>query len=128
MNRPLRFRQVAVLVAILGLALSPGIWSGAVHGPFAQVATDPKLAPFVPTPQSVVEMMLTMAEVKKGDTVYDALKSGVADPLVANLESSGIAIAGSAVYMAGLRGARLWQIPINGEQAGQPRASPGGRG
>ena len=71
MNRPLRFRQVAVLVATLGLALSPGVWSGAVHGPFAQVATDPKLAPFVPTPQSVVEMMLTMAEVTKNDVVYD---------------------------------------------------------
>lgn len=65
MNGPLRFRQVAVLVATLGLALSPGVWS------FAQVATDPKLAPFVPTPQSVVEMMLTMAEVTKNDVVYD---------------------------------------------------------
>ena len=71
MNGPLRFRQVAVLVATLGLAVSPGVWSGAVHGPFAQVATDPKLAPFVPTPQSVVEMMLTMAEVTKNDVVYD---------------------------------------------------------
>ncbi len=71
MNGPLRFRQVAVLVATLGLAVSSGVWSGAVHGPFAQVATDPKLAPFVPTPQSVVEMMLTMAEVTKNDVVYD---------------------------------------------------------
>ena len=71
MNGPLRFRQVAVLVATLGLALSPGVWSGAVHGPFAQVATDPKLAPFVPTPQSVVEMMLTMAGISKDDIVYD---------------------------------------------------------
>jgi len=71
MNGPLRFRQVAVLFATLGLAVSPGVWSGAVHGPFAQVATDPKLAPFVPTPQSVVEMMLTMAEITKDDIVYD---------------------------------------------------------
>ena len=71
MNGPLRFRRVAVLVATLGLALSPGVWSGAVHGPFAQVATDPKLAPFVPTPQSVVEMMLTMAGISKDDIVYD---------------------------------------------------------
>ena len=71
MNGPLRFRQVAVLVATLGLAVSPGVWPGAVHGPFAQVATDPKLAPFVPTPQSVVEMMLTMAEITKDDIVYD---------------------------------------------------------
>jgi aldose sugar dehydrogenase len=35
---------------------------------------------------------------------------------------SGIAIAGNAVYMAGLRGQRLWQIPIPGGVAGTPRA------
>ena len=35
---------------------------------------------------------------KKGDTVYDALKSGVAEPLVANLESSGIAIADASIW------------------------------
>jgi aldose sugar dehydrogenase len=34
---------------------------------------------------------------------------------------SGIAIARGAVWMAGLRGARLWRIPINGERAGRPR-------
>jgi glucose/arabinose dehydrogenase len=33
---------------------------------------------------------------------------------------SGIAIAGNAVYMAGLRGTRLWQIPIPGGRAGGP--------
>ncbi len=35
---------------------------------------------------------------------------------------SGIAVAGNAVYMAGLRGARLWQIPIPGGKAGTPKA------
>jgi len=35
---------------------------------------------------------------------------------------SGIAIAGNSVYMAGLRGARLWQIPIPGGEAGEPKA------
>ena len=35
---------------------------------------------------------------------------------------SGIAVAGNAVYMAGLRGARLWQIPIPGGKAGDPEA------
>jgi glucose/arabinose dehydrogenase len=35
---------------------------------------------------------------------------------------SGIAVAGNAVYMAALRGARLWQIPLDGEKAGRPRA------
>lgn len=35
---------------------------------------------------------------KKGDTVYDALKSGVAEPIIANLESSGIAIADASIW------------------------------
>ena len=35
---------------------------------------------------------------------------------------SGIAIAGNAVYMAALRGERLWQIPIPGGKAGTPKA------
>ena len=35
---------------------------------------------------------------------------------------SGIAIAGNAIYMAGLRGQRLWQIPIPGGKAGKPKA------
>jgi glucose/arabinose dehydrogenase len=40
---------------------------------------------------------------------------------------SGIAVAGNAVYMAGLRGARLWQIPIPGGKAGTPKALLTGR-
>ncbi|MBA2770281.1 MAG: PQQ-dependent sugar dehydrogenase [Sporichthyaceae bacterium] len=35
---------------------------------------------------------------------------------------SGIAVAGDSVFMAGLRGERLWQIPIPGGRAGKPRA------
>ncbi len=50
---------------------------------------------------------------------------GLIDPQVvwstAEASPSGIAIAGDAVYMAGLRGERLWQIPIDGSQAGRPR-------
>jgi len=34
---------------------------------------------------------------------------------------SGIAVAGDSVFMAGLRGERLWQIPIPGGQARKPR-------
>ncbi|MEK6602209.1 MAG: SAM-dependent methyltransferase, partial [Candidatus Binatota bacterium] len=30
-----------------------------------------KIVPFVPTPQDVVERMLELAQVKKGDVVYD---------------------------------------------------------
>ncbi len=35
---------------------------------------------------------------KKGDTVYDALKEGIAEPLIANLEPSGIAIADASIW------------------------------
>jgi glucose/arabinose dehydrogenase len=35
---------------------------------------------------------------------------------------SGIAVAGNAVYLAALRGARLWQVPIPGGRPGRPRA------
>ncbi|HEY5943863.1 MAG TPA: glycoside hydrolase family 15 protein [Kofleriaceae bacterium] len=38
------------------------------------------------------------AMTKKGDTVYDAIKSGIAEPLVANLESSGLAIADASIW------------------------------
>jgi glucose/arabinose dehydrogenase len=35
---------------------------------------------------------------------------------------SGIAVAGNAIYMAGLRGARLWETPIPGGRVGKPKA------
>lgn len=35
---------------------------------------------------------------KKGDTVYDALKNGIAEPLIANLEPSGLAIADASIW------------------------------
>jgi glucose/arabinose dehydrogenase len=35
---------------------------------------------------------------------------------------SGIAVAGDAVYMAALRGQRLWRIPISGENTATPQA------
>ncbi len=34
---------------------------------------------------------------------------------------SGVAVAEGAVYMAALRGYRLWQIPLDGDQTGEPR-------
>lgn len=40
---------------------------------------------------------------------------------------SGIAIAADSVFMAGLRGERLWQVPIPGGRAGTPRALLRGR-
>jgi precorrin-6B methylase 2 len=45
-------------------------WGAALHA--QQQIFDPRsLAPYVPTPQRVVEEMLSMAEVTKDDTVYD---------------------------------------------------------
>ena len=38
---------------------------------FAQLPQTQSLAPYVPTPEDVVERMLTLAEVKSGDVVYD---------------------------------------------------------
>jgi predicted RNA methylase len=53
--------------ATLGLALL-----GTVPGVFAQRYSDPDiLAPSYPTPQSVVDQMLAIAQVKQGEMVYD---------------------------------------------------------
>ncbi|HEU4341924.1 MAG TPA: methyltransferase domain-containing protein [Candidatus Binatia bacterium] len=46
------------------LALSPGVAR-------AQDLDSKKIVPFVPTPQEVVDKMIELAGVKKGDTVYD---------------------------------------------------------
>jgi len=35
---------------------------------------------------------------KKGDTVYDAIKNGVAEPLITNLESTGLTIADASIW------------------------------
>jgi SAM-dependent methyltransferase len=54
-------------------ALLAGVW---LSGAPALVAQDtatsaPSLAPYVPTPQDVVDKMLELAQVTKGDVVYD---------------------------------------------------------
>jgi tRNA G37 N-methylase Trm5 len=54
-----------VLVMALVFALTP-----TAHLKLAQ-AQEGKIVPYVPTPQDVVERMLEMAQVKKGDVVYD---------------------------------------------------------
>jgi precorrin-6B methylase 2 len=60
---------LSLAVAIAGLAFeSSTAWAQA-----AQKYTDEgkKIVPYVPTPQEVVERMLELAQVKKGDVVYD---------------------------------------------------------
>ena len=39
-----------------------------------------------------------MEQTKKGDTVYDAIKNGVAEPLAANLEQTGMVIADASIW------------------------------
>ena len=59
----------SLAIAIAGLAFEPSTaWAQA-----AQKYTDEgkKIVPYVPTPQEVVERMLELAQVKKGDVVYD---------------------------------------------------------
>ena len=59
----------SLAIAIAGLAFEPSTaWAQA-----AQKYNDEgkKIVPYVPTPQEVVERMLDLAQVKKGDVVYD---------------------------------------------------------
>ena len=69
--------QKRVLRGTVGLvAVALVLWSASGHlaargqAAAARPAGE-SLAPFVPTPQDVVEKMLTMAQVGKGDVVYD---------------------------------------------------------
>ncbi|MGH8870317.1 MAG: PQQ-dependent sugar dehydrogenase [Actinomycetes bacterium] len=41
----------------------------------------------------------------------------------AEASPSGVAYLGGVVYMAALGGERLWQVPVDGERAGRPRAT-----
>lgn len=52
------------------MALVAAALLGASNGS-GQVQTGPRLAPYVPTPQEVVERMLELADVTKSDVVYD---------------------------------------------------------
>jgi predicted RNA methylase len=57
---PLRLTIVAMCLALAAVG-KVGL-AGAQEG---------KIVPYVPTPQEVVERMLELAQVKKGDVVYD---------------------------------------------------------
>jgi len=60
------------IVSVLSLALAL-LWLQAAALVSAQ---EGKIVPYVPTPQEVVDRMLELAQVKKGDVVYD-LGSGM---------------------------------------------------
>jgi len=55
-------------------------------------------------------------------------KSGFVDPVAqwetSEASPSGIAYAEGSVWMAGLRGERLWRIPLTGKADGEPLAAP----
>jgi len=70
MERRLGFSRAVILLVVALLLVPSGGWLGTASGPEAQARKE-ELAPFVPTPQSVVDTMLRLAEVKKGDVLYD---------------------------------------------------------
>jgi SAM-dependent methyltransferase len=66
--------RLALAAILIGLTLSP--FQYARCGTFAGIANaqdleSKKIVPFVPTPQEVVDKMIELAGVKKGDVVYD---------------------------------------------------------
>jgi SAM-dependent methyltransferase len=66
--------RLALAAILIGLTLSPlqyarcGTFAGIAN---AQDLESKKIVPFVPTPQEVVDKMIELAGVKKGDVVYD---------------------------------------------------------
>ncbi len=68
----MRRRAIGVAFA-LGVALAPPLLEASRQAAQASTArlTAPNLAPYVPTPQEVVDRMLTLARVTKADVVID---------------------------------------------------------
>ena len=64
-------RAAAALLALLSLATIPGVAVAARQAATAKRPDAPNLAPYVPTPQEVVDRMLTLAKVTKADVVID---------------------------------------------------------
>ncbi len=65
-----RCRPGLSIYAVLLLALlGTGAWT--ISGPTLSAQTPASLAPFVPTPEDVVDRMLTLAGVTANDVVYD---------------------------------------------------------
>lgn len=74
MRRLLPIITLLILATVLWGLARFGAWFGERHIPaLSQIIQedDPWLAPYVGTPQEIVERMLDMAEVRKDDVVYD---------------------------------------------------------
>jgi SAM-dependent methyltransferase len=104
----LRRWVVAAAVALTGAAIFDFYGRGAMDLAYAQdsVFESKKIVPFVPSPQFVVDKMIELAGVKKGDVVYD-LGSGD----------------GRIVIAATKRGAKAVGFEIDPDLVGESRAN-----
>ncbi|MBI4527153.1 MAG: methyltransferase domain-containing protein [Deltaproteobacteria bacterium] len=88
---------LSLVLAPLGWLSLPGGEYGPVLKGFSVQAQEgglsKKIVPFVPTPQDVVERMLELAQVKKGDVVYD-LGSGDGRIVIAAAKKYGVKAVG----------------------------------
>jgi SAM-dependent methyltransferase len=73
MHKSSAFQMRLILGVTLAtvVSLSPMFWAGGGLAQDLAPQQEPLLAPFVATPQEVVDQMLQMAEVRKDDMVYD---------------------------------------------------------
>ncbi len=60
----------------------------------------------------------------EGEEGEDGFIDPVAQWKTSEASPSGIAYAEGSIWMAGLRGERLWRIPLSGDSAGEPLADP----
>jgi precorrin-6B methylase 2 len=105
-------RRFVLIGIFVGLAVARSLGIGAVgfsltlSPAYAQdsISENKKIVPFVPTPQEVVDRMIELAGVKKGDTVYD-LGSGD----------------GRIVIAAAKKGARAVGFEIDGDLVKESR-------
>lgn len=60
-----------LLAAPAALVLTLGLWAQDKAQPSAVQAPDAKIAPYFPTPQTIVDKMLQLGELKAGEKMYD---------------------------------------------------------
>jgi SAM-dependent methyltransferase len=104
----LRRWVIAAAIALTGAAIFDVCGRGSIDLAYAQdsVFESKKIVPFVPSPQFVVDKMIELAGVKKGDVVYD-LGSGD----------------GRIVIAATKRGAKAVGFEIDPDLVGESRAN-----
>jgi|SRR5687767_9378409 SAM-dependent methyltransferase len=109
-----RLNRLSVAAILVVFTLSSfqyagsGVFAGIAH---AQDLQSKKIVPFVPTPQEVVDKMIELAGVKKGDVVYD-LGSGD----------------GRIVITAAKKGARAVGFDVDGDLVKESRENIGKAG